>query len=293
VLSIKQAITREVTEGLRLKLSSEDRQRLVKRDSTNSEAYRFYLRGRHFWNKRTADGLKKAVAEFQQAIDRDPNYVLGYVGLADAYGLLDFYGGAPTSETLPKARTAVDRALQIDDSLAEAHASSGWIYQMSWQWAEAEKEYRRAIALNPNYATAHQWFALYLTEKHQFEDALSEIKRVHELDPLSLVIGDNLSIAYLMENDINSAIDQATRLIELNPKFPPGHLDLAFPYLKQRRYEEAILEAQKAVEFSERDGQRLGDLGYCYAVTGRRADALQIVRELEEKYAKQEANEEI
>ena len=165
IVSVKQAIAREVTEKLRLRLSGEEQRRLVKRDTTNAEAYQFYLRGRYFWNKRTADGLKKAIEQFQQAIDHDPNYALGYVGLADCYLVSEEYAGVPANETLSKARAAADRALQIDDSLAEAHTSSAMIYQQQWRWADAEEEFKRAISLNPNYPTAHHWFAIYFIRK--------------------------------------------------------------------------------------------------------------------------------
>jgi serine/threonine protein kinase/Flp pilus assembly protein TadD len=287
VLAVKQAIAREVTEKLRLRLSGEEQRRLVKRDTTNAEAYQFYLRGRYFWNKRTVDGIRKAIEQFQQAIDRDPNYALGYVGLADCYVLLEEYAGVPSSETLPKARAAADRALQIDDSLAEAHTSSAYIYQKLWRWAEAEEEYKRAISLNPNYPTAHHWFSLYFRTKGQIDDAMREIKRAQELDPLSLVISDN--VADLLQNDINAAIEQCHRVIELDPGFPYAHDVLGAAYLKQRRYEEATAEFQKAVELSGRESQILSHLGYCYAVTRTRGEALVILKELEEKYARRES----
>ena len=289
VLSVKQAIAREVTDKLRLRLSGEEQQKLVRRDTTNAEAYQFYLRGRYYWNKRTADGIKKAIEQFQQAIDRDPNYALGYVGLADCYLVLEEYAGTPASETLPKAKAAADRALQIDDSLAEAHTSSAFIDQSLWHWAEAEEEYKRAISLNPNYPTAHHWFSLYFRAKRQFDDSMREIKRAQELDPLSPIISNNVADVYLLKNDLNSAIAECQRLIELDSSFPQGHQDLGFAYLKQRRNEEAIAEFRKAVELSGRGSEYLCDLGYCYAVTGRRTEALAILKELEEKYARRES----
>jgi Tfp pilus assembly protein PilF len=261
---------------------------LTGHDTTNAESFQFYLRGRYFWNKRTADGIRKAVEQFQQAIERDPNYALGYVGLADCYVLLEI-NDIPTSEGLPRARAAADRALQIDDSLSEAHASSALVYDHLWRWSEAEEEYKRAISLNPNYATAHQWFAGFLRSKRQFDDALREIKRAQELDPLSSIIGINVASDYLLKNDPNSAIEQNNRIIELDPSFPRAHEHLGFAYLKQRRYEQATTEFQKTVELSGRGAIFLSDLGYCYAVTGKRAEALQILKELEEKYAKREA----
>jgi serine/threonine-protein kinase len=288
-LAIKQAITREVTEKLRLRLSGEEQQKLARRDTTNAEAYQFYLRGRYFWNKRTADGIKKALEQFQQAIDRDPKYALGYVGVADCYVLLEEYAGTPSSETLPKARASADRALQIDDSLAEAHTSSAYIYQKLWRWSEAEEEYKWAISLNPNYPTVHHWFCIYFRTKGQLADAMREIKQAHEIDPLSLVIIDNVAEIYLLQNDPNSAIEQCQRAIELDPGFPYAHDVLGAAYLKQRRYEEATSEFQKAVELSGRESQILSHLGYCYAVSGRRAEALPILKELEEKYARRES----
>jgi serine/threonine-protein kinase len=288
VMSVKQTIVREVTEKLRLGLSGEEQQRLVKRDTTNAEAYQFYLRGRYLWNKRTADGIRKAIEQFQQAIDRDPNYALGYVGLADCYVLLEEYVGIPSSESLPKARAAADRALQIDDSLSEGHASSAFIYQKLWRWAEAEREYKRAISLNPNYPTAHHWFNIYFRTKGQIDDAMSEAKRAQELDPLSPVISANVAEVYLLKNNINAGIEQSQRIIELDPGFPYAHDELGTAYLKQRRYEEAIVEFQKAVELSGRASQILSRLGHCYAVAGRRAEALAILKELEEKYPRRE-----
>jgi serine/threonine protein kinase/Flp pilus assembly protein TadD len=287
VLSVKQAIAREVTEKLRLRLSGEEQQRLAKRDTTNAEAYQFYLRGRYFWNKRTAEGIRKAIEQFQQAIDRDPNYALGYVGLADSFLLLDEYAGIPSSETVPKARAAADRALQIDDSLAEGHTSSALIYQRLWRWGEEEAEFKRAISLNPNYPTTHHWFAIYLALKQQFDDALKEIKRAQDLDPLSPVINTTVAEVYLLKNDLNSAIEECKRVIELDPHFPGAHDDLGNAYLKQRRYQEAMTEFQKAIELSG-GGEGLSDLGYLYAVTGRRSQALRILKELEGKYARRE-----
>jgi len=285
-LSIKQAIAQEVTEKLRLRLSGAEQQRLIRRDATSAEAWQFYLRGRHFWNKRTADGLKKAIEQFQQAIDRDPSYALGYVGLADCYGLLELYTGAPASETLPKARAAADRALQLDDSLAEAHTSSAAIYDMLWRWAEAGEEFKRAISLNPNYPTAHHWYAHYLRLKGQFDDALREIERAQELDPLAPAISQYLAEVYLAKNEINAAIEQCRKIIELDPGFPNTYATLGVAYLKQRRYEEAAAALQKAVELSGRASVFLSHLGYCQAVAGRRAEALAILKELEERYSR-------
>ena len=290
VLSVKQAIGREVTERLRLRLSGDEQRQLTKRDTTISESFQFYLRGRHYWNKRSAESIKKAIEQFQQAIDLDPNYALGYVGLADSYLQLEQYAGAPASEIMPRARAAVDRALQLDDSLSEAHATSASINQKLWRWTEAEEELKRAISLNPNYPTAHHWYAYYFYIQRQFDDATREINRAYELDPLSPVISENVANVYLLKNDLNSAIKQVQRTIELDPGFADAHYILAFAYLKAGRNEEATAEFQKAVDLSHRASTYLGNLGYCYAVTGRRAEALSILKELEEKYKKGESS---
>jgi len=289
VLAVKQALVREVTEKLRLKLTGEQQQRLTQRDTTNPEAYQFYLRGRYYWNKRTAENLKKAIEQFQQAADKDPNYALAYVGLADCYLLLEDYVGTPASETYPKAKAFAQRALQLDSSLAEAHTSLAYVYSNLWQWEQAEEAFKRAIRLNPNYSTAPHWYSLYLLDLGRIDEAMAEIKRAHELDPLSLVIGTTLTYAYIAKGDVNSSIAQCKRVIDLDPNFPRAHEYLGLAYLKQGRHSEAIRELQKAVELSGRERRPLRDLGYGYAISGRRAEALAALKELEGKYEKHEA----
>jgi serine/threonine-protein kinase len=288
VLSVKQTIAREVTEKLRLRLTGEQQQRLVKRDTTNAEAYQFYLKGRYYWEKRTAENLTKAIDQFQQAADKDPNYALAYVGLADCYVLLEDYVGTPASEIYPKAKAFAERALQLDSSLSEAHTSLAYVYSNLWQWEQAEEEFKRAIKLDPNYPTAHHWYSLYLRNVDRFDDGMTEIKRAHELDPLSLVIGGTLTYAYIVEGDVNSAIAQSKRVIDLDPNFPRAHEYLGLAYLKQGRHSEAIAELQKAVELSGRERWPLGDLGYGYAISGKRVEALAVLKELEGKYQKHE-----
>ena len=286
VIAVKQAIAREVTKKLKLRLSGEEERRLVKRDSTNAEAYRFYLRGRYLWNKRTPQGLQQALQEFQQAIELDPGFALGYVGLADAYLLIQQYVGVPSREAMPKARAAVDRALQIDDSLAEAHASSGLAYQFAWQWEQAEEEYRRAISLNDNYAAAHHWYCAYLQVRGRWDEALSEIGRAQELDPLSPIISANRAIIFLWRNDIQAAIEQCEKIIALDPNHISGYDWLAWAHFQAGRLPEAITEREKVVELSQRALPHLSGLGHVYAVAGRRSEALSLLQELEERYAK-------
>jgi serine/threonine-protein kinase len=289
VLGLQQDISKEISEKLRLRLTGEEKKRLTGRDTTNEEAYESYIRGRYFWNKRTAEGLTKAIEQFQQAINRDPNYALGHVGLADSYSLLEEYAGVPSTETLPKARAAADRALALNDSLSEAHAASGIIFQQMWRWPETKEEYNRAVNLNPNYPTAHHFLSIYLRTQGQLEDSLREIKRAQELDPLSSVIGQNVAEIYIIKNDLPSAIAQCQQIIALDPNFPGAHDELGFAYLKARRNEEAMAEFRRTVELSARAARYLGDLGYGLAVTGKRAEALSILKELEDKYERREA----
>lgn len=287
-LSIKQAIAREVTEKLRLRLSGSERQQLAKRDSTNPEAYQFYLRGRYYWNKRTAEGIRKAIAEFQQAIDRDPTYALAYAGLADCYLILEQYAGVSASETLPKARAAAEQALRIDDSLSEAHTSMGFYYSQSWQWEESEKEFKRAISLNPNYPTARQWYQSYLRARGRFDEALAEIKRARAIDPLSPILGVNLATVYLRMGDLAAAEEEAKRLVELDPKFPLAYAPLGKLYVKQRKYPEAVAAFEQDVK-ADRTAFALSGLGYAYAVAGRRDEARAVLKELEDKYQRRES----
>lgn len=244
--TVQQEIARDISERLRLKLAGDQRQ-LNKGSTINSAAYQSYLRGRYFWNKRSSDGLKKAIEQFQQAIDRDPNYALAYTGLADRYLLMEQSAGTPASETLPKARAAVDRALQIDNSLAEAHTSLAYIHEAQWQWAEAEQEYKRATSLNPSYSTAHHWYQIYLRAMGRFDEALAEIRRAQELDPLSPILTVNLATVYISKGDLASALRESRRLIELDPNFSLAHETLGRIYLKQEKPAEAIAEFQKDV----------------------------------------------
>ena len=284
-LSIKQAIASEVTDKLRLRLSGEQQQQLVKRETSNADAYQSYLRGRYYWNRRSVDGLKKAITEFQQAVDSDPSYALGHVGLADCYLLMEEYAGTPASETLPKAEAAADRALQIDPSLAEAHASKGLLYNNQWRWAESEQAFKRSIELNPKYPTSRHWYSIYLRVKGRHVEGLREMKVAQELDPLSPTISQNLAMLYMLNSDVDSAIREWRKVTELEPTFPPAHANLGLAYIKQRRYEEALAACERAVEVSGRTSLFLSQLGHAYAVMGKRAEALQILKEMEAKHA--------
>ena len=289
IFKIETEIAKTVAETLQAKLSGSEQHAIAARPTENTEAYELYLKGRFFWDKRTGENLKRSIDYFNQATAADPNYALAYVGLADCYLLLEDYGGAPANETYPKAKAFAQRALQLDDSLAEAHTSLAYVYSNLWQWEQAEEEFKRAITLNPNYSTAHHWYSLYLLDLGRIDEAMTEIKRAHELDPLSLIIGTTLNYAYFAKGDVDSSIAQCKRVIDLDPGFPRAHEYLGLGYLAQGRYPEAIVEIHKAVELSGRDRRPLRDLGYGYAVSGKRAETLTVLKEIEGNYEKHKA----
>jgi serine/threonine-protein kinase len=286
-LSIQREVSREISERLRLRLTGEEKKQLSQRDTTtDAEAYQSYLKGRYYWNKRTAEGIKKAIEQFQEAADKDPNYALAYVGLADCYMLLEGYVGTPATETLPQAKAFAERALQIDKSSGEARASLANVSAMLWQWDTAGEDFKRAIELNPNYATAHHWYSIYLRHVGRFDEALTEIKHAQELDPLSIVINTNVAQTYLAKGDVNSAIDQARKVIELDPKYPGGYRVMAQAYARQGQVAEALSVLQKAVESSGRASEYQSYQAYLEAVVGKRDEALGNLKQLQERYAR-------
>ena len=289
-LAVQQEISREISERLRTRLSGEEQKQLKKRDTSNPEAYQAYIRGRYYWNKRTAENVKKAMEQFQQAADKDPNYALAYVGLADCLVLLIEYAGASTTDTVPKSIAFAERALQLDPSLGEAHASLGWCYGAGlWQWGKAESEFKRAIELSPNYPTAHQWYSLELRDQGRLDEAKFEIKRAQELDPLSLIIGYNVAQSYLFfEGNSTRALEEVKRVVDLDPNYPRGLEVLGWIYLKQGRNSEAIAALQKAVAAGG-DRKIFSSLGYVLAISGKKAEALKLLKEVQARYERREA----
>lgn len=289
IVTIQQRIASDVSTQLKLKLTGAQQQQITRTYTQNSQAYQHYLRGRYHWNKRTAVDLRKGLQEFQSAADTDPGYALAYVGLADCYVLLEEYAGVPSSESLPKAQAFAEKALQIDDSIGEAHATLGLVNNYLWRWSEAEAELKRAIELNPNYPTAHHWYHGLLRDTGRFHEAFSEIKRAQELDPLSAIIGTNVGSHYLAKREPHSAVTEFNRILEFDPNWWAGHFFLGGAYLLLERNEEAVKELQKSVELSNRSGRTIGFLGYAHAVMGKRNEAQAILKELENKYSKREA----
>jgi len=284
LVAIKQAIAQEVTAKLKLKLSSEEQRRLVKRDSSNAEAYQFYLRGRYFWNKRTPDGIKQAIDQFQQAIQRDPNFALGYTGLADSYIALTFYNFAAPHETMPKAKESALKAVALDDTAAEPQASLGNILvNYDWNWSAAEKAFKRSIELKPDYATAHEWYAIhYLTATGRLEEAVQEMKKALELEPASLIMNTFMGATLYYAGRYDEAVDQCRRTIEMDPNFAVAHWHLGLAYEQKQVFDAAIEEFQKAVSLSGGSPLMKAALGHAYAKSQKKDEANKILGELNE-----------
>jgi serine/threonine-protein kinase len=247
LFGVQESIASEIARMLRLQLTGRQQQLLAKRHTTDPRAYELYLKGRFQWNKRSAEGIYRAIEYFNQAIEIDPQYALAYAGLADCYNLLDIWANLPTSETFPRAKSAAQKALAIDDQLAEAHTSLAYaIHTYEWNWDEAEREYRRAIELNPNYATARQWYAEFLTANGRFDEAEAQGLKALEIDPMSPIINAVLAFNATMARRYDKAIEQGTRTTQLFPDFAPGHAYLGLALLESGRPRDAIAALEAA-----------------------------------------------
>ena len=272
MLAVQREIAREITTNLRPTLSGVDQSRMEKQYTANAEAYELYLKGRFFWNKRTPDDFQKAITFFKQAIDKDPNYAMAYSGLADAYTLLTVYSNASPRELMPEAKRAALKALELDDKLAEAHASYGQVVvYYDYELETAEKQYRRALELNPNYATAHQWLAEHLSALKRFDEAIAEIKRALQLDPFSVIM--NRIYADILDDARrhDEAIAQYKKTLELDPNFPTAHYFLGRSYEAQGKYDQAVAQYGIAAKISGMPPEILSHANQVYAKSGWKA----------------------
>lgn len=280
IITVQAEISQEISEQLRLKLTGQQKKLLTKRYTESTEAYHAYLKGRYYWNKRTEEGFRRGVDYFQQAIKKDTNFALAYAGLADCYNLLNSYGVLPPRESAPLIKAAARQALQLDDKLAEAHASLGHVKMMhDWDWAGAESEFMRAVKLKPNYATAHHWYALYLRALGKFEESLIEIKQAQILDPLSLIINTVVGTHFYYARQYDKAIRQCRETLELDPTFHVAYGVIGEAYTQIGKYNEAIGELQRAISLSN-DAGLLAMLGYAYALAGQTSNARNVLNKL-------------
>jgi len=272
--NVASQITRSLVQALLLRSNPPT--------SSTGSALEAYLRGRYYWNKRTAKDLRRAVSYFEQAVGANPHCSLAYSGLADSYNLLGFYGELSSEEASSLAKAAATRALEIDEGLAEAHASLAETrFGFDWDWATAEQGFKRAIELDPAYATAHHWYGNLLSSRGRHQEAIAEVRKAHQLDPLSLVINVWLGVVLYQASRHDEAIRQYERTLELDPNFPMAHAYLALTYEQMRSFSEAIARYKKALLLSGGHFTIKAMLGHTYAVCGLREQALQILNELE------------
>ena len=284
IFAVESDIAKTVAGTLQAKLTGSEKTAIAKRPTANTEAYELYLKGRFFWNKRTAADLRTAIGYFNQALGKDPSYALAYVGLADSYGLLHIYGAASPADSLPQAKAAAKKALELDDALAEAHSSLAFVLNAyDFDFEQSLKEFERAIQLKPNYATARLWYSHGpLLALGQFDRTIAEAKRAVELDPLSLIINADLGADYLIARRYDEAITQLHKAIEMDPGFYYARWNLGEALQLKGQLNEAITEYRKAVELND-DPYVLALLGQAYARAGQREEAQKILARLTEE----------
>src|ERR1700736_5167572 len=282
IFAVESEIAAKIAETLQAKLTGAEQHAIATRPTENSEAYQLYLKGRYFWNKLTPEGFQKAIEYFQQAIEKDPAYALAYVGLADSYEMLGFWGVLPPGEMWPKGKAAALKALELDDNLAEAHVSLGWVsFTYDWDWPAAEKHFERALALNPTSPAAHHWWhSIYLGALGRSDEALAEAKRALDLDPVSPVINHNVAEQLYRARQFDRAIEQCRKTLEMDPSFPQTHSLLGRAYLAKGMYREALAEMEKYLALSPRNPAALASLAYAHARSGERSQALRVLDEL-------------
>ncbi len=281
ILAIQEDISNHILEKLRVELTGEAHQRFTKRPTENTEAYQHYLRGRYHWNKRTADGFAKAIKEFTEAVNQDPAYAAAWAGLADTYVTLGFWGSSPPRDVMPKAKAAAKRALDSDETVADAHLSMGLVHALyDWDWIPAEQYLKRAIALNPGNVQARYVYAnVYLAPKGFHNEAMAEMKRAKELDPVSLLVNSYTGWHYYLARQYHKAVGQYQEALDIGPHYL-AHFGLGRAYEQQARPDAAIGEFQKAVGTSGGSSLALSSLGHAYALSGRRVEAQKILDQL-------------
>ncbi len=280
LVSLQSEIARDVSTKLKTKLSGVEEQKVAKTYTANTEAYQLYLKGLFYWNKRTAESLKKSIDYYNQAIEKDPGYGLAYAAMAESYVLFPEYSAGSPSESIPKGKAAAHRALELDETLSEAHtALAHALFSFDRNLPESNQEFQRAIELNPNYATAHQWYGDNLVVMQRFEEGLAEGRRAVELDPLSLVVNLELGSNIIYARQYDQAIAQLRKAAELDQNWYLAHMVLCQAYDQKGQHAEAEVECQKARELND-DPYVLAYLGHVYAVSGKRDEATKLLSQM-------------
>jgi TolB-like protein/DNA-binding winged helix-turn-helix (wHTH) protein/Tfp pilus assembly protein PilF len=288
-LALQRQVARAIAEEIQIELTPRERDVLKSVKTVNPEAYEAYLKGRYFWNKRTADGLQEAIRYFNQAIEKDPSYAQAYAGVADSYALAgDWqYGVLAPKDAYPRAEAAATKAIALDSTLGEARISLAWCLDgFDWNWDSAGKEFTRGIELSPGYATGHHWYGWHLATLGRHVEAIAELEKAVSFDPLSLIIGADLAEEFLIAHRYDEAIKQARKTIDMDPFFALTHYVLGEAFVQKHMYKEAIAELQKATELSEGSTAFTANLAYAYAVSGSRNEALQILNDLRNRSQK-------
>jgi TolB-like protein/DNA-binding winged helix-turn-helix (wHTH) protein/Flp pilus assembly protein TadD len=285
-LALQNRVASAIADQIRINLTPREQAALKNVKVVNPEAYESYLKGRYFWNKRTPDGLKVALAYFKEAIEEDPRYAQAYSGLADTYALLgDWqYAVMTPKEAFPKAKAAAIKALELDSSLGEAHNSLAFVLDgFDWDFDSAGKEFQRAIELNPGYATAHHWYAWHLSLLGRFDEAIAEMKKAQNLDPLSLIINADLAELLVLAHHYDESITQSRKTIEMDPNFALAHNQLAQAYLQEHVYYEAVAELKKAAQLSGDSPTCIANLARAYVASGKRSEAEKLLGDLKKR----------
>jgi TolB-like protein/DNA-binding winged helix-turn-helix (wHTH) protein/Flp pilus assembly protein TadD len=285
-LALQNGVARAIADQIRINLTPQEQAALKSAKVVNPEAYESYLKGRYFWNKRTPDALKAALAYFNQAIEEDPKYAPAYSGLADTYALLgDWqYAVMTPKEAFPKAKAAAIKALELDSALGEAHNSLAFVLDgFDWDFDSAGKEFRRAIELSPGYATAHHWYAWHLSLLGRYDEAIAEMRKAQNLDPLSLIINADLAELLGLAHSYDESIQQSRKTIEMDPTFALAHNQLAQAYLEKHMYDEAVAEMQKAVELSGSSPTCIANLARSYVASGKKSEAVKLLSDLKKR----------
>lgn len=285
-LTVQNRVARSIAEEIRIEVTPQEQEALKSAKMINPEAYEAYLKGRYSWNRRTADGLKNAVDYFNQAIAKDPNYAAAYSGLADTYALLgDWqYSVMPTKEAMPRALAAARKAVELDDSLGEAHASLAFCLEgFDWDFAAADGEFQRAVALSPGYATAHHWYAWHLSLMGRNKEAIAEMDKAVNLDPVSPVVNADLAELLLIAHLPDESIQQSRKTIEMNPGFAFAHNQLAQAYIEKQKFGEAIAELQEAIRLAGDSPIFVANLARAYAGSNQKAKAVELLESLKKR----------
>jgi tetratricopeptide (TPR) repeat protein len=283
VLALQSQVARAIAGQIKIQLAPQEQQRFERAHPVNPEAFDAYLRGRYFWNRKTEERLPRAIDYFQQAIAKDPAYAPAYAGLADCYDLLVFgqYVTQFPKDIVPRAEASALKAVQLDNTLGEAHTSLAWIWlRFKWDWEGAEKEFKRALELNQNYAPAHHYYSLHLAAIGRQQEALAEIKQAQELDPLSVVVNGALGRQLYWARQYDGAVEQLRKTLELDPNYTSAHHYLGQAYRQKGMYEQAIEELTRARTLSRDNPIRISQLGHTFGLAGRKREARELLAQL-------------